>query len=192
MNPVYVAVDTETTGFDRSRDATITQVAGVAIDSTTGAFLSQGTLRIKITPEQITAFTKEAKDVQGWTPELNELGQPLDICRQQFHAWLSGFPDILGYVAHAARFDRIFFDRCGLHAVERPWYCTKTGMHALEKKTGAKFDNHKLSSLATACGYTQRDAHQALDDVLACANGFLWLKSRGVQDREMLISTVVN
>ena len=186
---VFVVVDTETTGFPGSKGATVTQVAAVALDASTGQFVSQGTLRIKVTPEDIQCFSKEAMDIQSWTPELNEQGSPLEDCIQKYRTWFAGLPACEGYVAHSAGFDKAFMSRLGFSAPAHAWYCTKEGMKVAERKNcHAAFGDHKLSTLARACGYTQRDAHQALDDVLACANGFNWLRSLGVPHKAMQIS----
>jgi DNA polymerase III epsilon subunit-like protein len=186
---VFVAVDTETTGFSHAKGATVTQVAAVAIDADTGQFVSQGNLRIRITDEDIRVFSKEAADVQGWTPELNAQGLPLAACVEQYRAWFAGLPEVRGYIAHSAGFDRAFMGRMGFSAPAHPWYCTKEGMKVAERlNKHPKFLDHKLKTLAAACGYIQRDAHQALDDVLACANGFNWLRSLGTPLDPMMIA----
>jgi len=187
---VFVVVDTETTGFENSRGATVTQVAAVAVDVATGTFVSQGMVRIKITPKDIETFSKEASDVQGWTPEINETGLPLDTCREQFCAWFAGLPQVEGYVAHNAKFDKFFMMRLKFAFPAHPWYCTRAGMKAAERlgKTPL-FINHKLGTLAKACGFVPASAHQALDDTLACANGFQWLRSLGVPVQDMMIAT---
>jgi DNA polymerase III epsilon subunit-like protein len=186
---VFVAVDTETTGFDSVKTATVTQVAAIAIDVATGAFISQGVVRIKLPPEHIETFNKEAMEVQKWTPEINETGQPLDVCREQFHAWFRGLPRVEGYVAHCARFDKNFMRRLNFAFPAHPWYCTREGMkHAEKTNRTPLFTDHKLKTLAKACGYVQVNEHSALDDVMACANGFQWLRSLGVPVEEMMIA----
>lgn len=186
---VFVAVDTETTGFSSAKGATVTQVAAVVLDAQTGQFIAQISLRVRITPEDIQCFSKEASDIQGWTPELNEGGLPLADCIAQYRRWFADLPEPQGYIAHSAPFDRAFMSRLGFSAPAHPWFCTKEGMKVAER-TGRhpQFENHKLSTLSKACGYVQKDAHQALDDVLACANGFNWLRYLGAPADKMLIA----
>jgi len=189
--PVYIIADTETTGFNARGGSTLTQIAALAVEAATGKPVSQGTVRVKLTPTEIQAFTKEAMDIQGWTPEINESGAPLETCRSIFQEWLKGFPGALGFVAHNATFDKGFFDHFKISPVSLPWFCTKVGIKALEAKGHPAFENHKLSTLAKAAGYTPQAAHQALDDVLSCATGFQWLLSKGVEPRDMLVAAAI-
>lgn len=184
---VFLALDTETTGFDYKRESVITQIAAVAVGWESKRFLSQGTMQVKLTSEEIQLFAKEAMDVQAWTPEINETGIPLADCVAQFKAWAAPW-DSYGFVAHCARFDRTFVLKHSFADVQVPWYCTKQGMLMLEKSKGFTFPDHKLCTLAAACGYKPEKEHQALEDVLACANGFLWLCSQGVSPEQMRIN----
>lgn len=184
----YVVIDTETTGFDGVPGTVITQIGAVAVSEATGKFLSAGALRVRLTESDIQVFSKEAMDVQGWTPEINATGIPLMECQQQFQDWLKQV-NPCGYVAHNARFDRSFCLKQNFVDAALPWYCTWQGMKLAEDRGLRKFKNHKLASLAEACGYTPAAAHQAFDDVLVCANGFLWLQSLGLRPGDMLYNT---
>ncbi len=184
MSDTYVAIDTETTGFDGVPGTVITQIAAVAIDGVSGKFLNAGALRVCLTEEEIKGFAKEAMDIQGWTPEINATGIPVTECLAQFKAWLQQM-NPCGYVAHNARFDSAFCNRQGFTDPGVPWHCTWQGMKLAQDRGIRKFNNHKLATLAEACGYKPAAAHQAFDDVLVCANGFLWLQSLGVRPEDM-------
>lgn len=187
---IFVAIDTETTGFDGVPGVGITQLAAVAIGEDSKKFLSAGSLRVKLTEDDILCFAKEAREIQGWTRELNETGLPLAECIQQFKAWLAPLSPC-GYVAHNARFDRAFCTKQGFTDPVVPWHCTWQGMKLAEDRGLIKFKNHKLASLAESCKYTPAAAHQAYDDVLVCANGFLWLQSLGLRVSDMLYNTAM-
>jgi DNA polymerase III epsilon subunit-like protein len=183
----YVAIDTETTGFNGVPGTVITQIAAVAIGEDSKQFLSAGALRVRLTPEEIQCFSKEAMDIQGWTPEINATGITVTECLQQFRAWLQQL-NPCAYVAHRASFDASFCNRQGFTDPNVPWCCTCQGFKLLQDRGGGSFKNHKLASLAEACGYKPTAAHQAYEDVLACANGFLWLQSRGIRPSDMIIN----
>lgn len=184
---IYVAIDTETTGFEGAKGTVITQIAGVAIGEDSKKFISAGALRIKLSDEEISFFSKEAMDIQGWTPELNATGLPVTECRQQFQSWLQSM-DPCGYVAHKASFDSAFCARQGFTEPGKPWHCTWQGMKLAQDRGIMKFKNHKLVTLAESCGYKPAAAHQAYDDVLVCANGFLWLQGLGIRPSDMLLN----
>lgn len=184
---IYVAIDTETTGFDGVPGATITQIAAVAIGEDSRKFISSGALRIRLTDEEIKVFAKEAMDIQGWTPELNATGIPVTECLAQFKAWMLEMSPC-GFVAHNARFDRAFCTKLGFTDTTVPWHCTWQGMKLAEDRRIQRFKNHKLATLAESCGYKPAAAHQAFDDVLVCANGFLWLQSLGIRPSEMVLN----
>lgn len=187
---IYVAIDTETTGFDGVPGTVISQIAAVAIGEDSKKFISSGSLRVRLTDEDIKVFSKEAMDIQAWTPELNATGLPLAECIQQFRAWLEPLKPC-GYVAHNARFDRSFCSKQGFTDDSVPWHCTWQGMKLAEDRRLVKFKNNKLASLAESCNYKPAAAHQAFDDVLVCANGFLWLQSLGIRPSEMLYNTAM-
>jgi DNA polymerase III epsilon subunit-like protein len=182
---IYVAIDTETTGFEGAPGTVITQIAAVAIGEDSRKFINAGALRVRLTEDEIRVFSKEAMDIQGWTPEINATGIPVTECREQFKAWLQQLSPC-GYVAHNAFFDASFCNRQGFTDPALPWHCTWQGMKLLQDRGSKKFQNHKLATLAEACGYQPQAAHQAFDDVLVCANGFLWLQSMGVRPVEMV------
>lgn len=184
----YVAIDTETTGFDGVPGAVITQIAAVAIGEESRKFISSGALRIRLTEEEIKVFAKEAMAVQGWTPEINATGIPVTECLQQFKEWMLEMSPC-GFIAHNARFDRAFCTKQGFTDSNVPWHCTLQGMKLAEDRGLKKFKNCKLATLAESCGYQPAAAHQAFDDVLVCANGFLWLQSLGIRPGDMVLNS---
>lgn len=76
----------------------------------------------------------------------------------------------LPLVAHNSSFDegclRASFDIYGMYYPKYPFYCT---CRASRRTFGRALPNHKLPTVATACGYDLHDHHHALADAEACA-----------------------
>jgi DNA polymerase III epsilon subunit-like protein len=169
---VNIVVDVETTGFQKNH--VVTQFGALAIEAESRKFLSQGVFTIKITDQQIAEMSKGACDIQGWTKEANDKGVALADAVLQYKLWESQY-NVLAFVAHNAVFDREFVVRQGFADDKATWCCTLQGFRFLALRDRLKPENHKLASLAKACGYVPSGAHNAMDDVLTCANGWVWL-----------------
>lgn len=85
-------------------------------------------------------------------------------------AEIAGKIEGLPLVAHFSRFDegclRAAHYRYEMDYPEYQFYCTCT---ASRRFFGRQLPNHKLDTVAAACGYDLRDHHHALHDARACA-----------------------
>jgi DNA polymerase III epsilon subunit-like protein len=192
MTEVDIVLDFETTGFQATHVPT--QLAAVAVDVATRAFISQGELRVFLTPDQIRAMSPQAQLVNGWTPDANLIAEPLEVCVAKFRAWCATF-QVRRYVAHNAPFDRRFAHKDGWVDTAAEWGCTKEGLIYAENRGLVKCNNHKLETLEWACQYQVPNKHVmgpngspihvAIFDALGCANGWNWLQASGVSIHDM-------
>lgn len=184
QEPHIVAIDVETTGL-RGQHC-ITEVGAYAIHLATRQLVSYGEIQVQLTPQECALMSPEAAAVQGWTPERNATGVPLEAAREQIRGWLKGY-NLQGFIAHNADFDRYHLQRQGFVDQGQPWYCTRKGLVASEGLMRVQYTNHKLASLAEASGFVNPDPHRSGADALTAAMGYLWLTSKGVQPQSMRI-----
>lgn len=177
-----VVIDTETGGFDAKKNPLLS-VALVQLDDN---FDPKATMQVFVLPEPGLLLTKEACDINGYTPELWRANKavPLKDAMHQIKAWLPFKSEPL---AHNATFDKQFWE----DAEERTnvktylgyaWNCSMAMFRGLSKALAWDYPNAKLETLARACGHwapdRDRGAHQAIDDALAAAAGWKWLMQK--------------
>lgn len=176
-----IVADVETTGFSNAH--VVTQIASAALDLDQRLIVGQGFLQVQLTEEEIAGAVKEALDTQGWTKEANDGGTPREQALEQYREWCSRYPaDWM--VAHNASFDRRMMVG-GQWCDGGQWACTMKGLKRYRNLHQVDLGANNLATLAQLCGYEQKNAHNALDDVFACANGLFYLTANGVSLEDM-------
>jgi DNA polymerase-3 subunit epsilon len=152
-------VDTETTGLDPQRDRCI-ELGAVLFDLPRRSVLSQVSLLLPC--EQ-----NAAQAVNGIDPELTQQPQPWQQGLQWFEALLAS-ADLV--VAHNAAFDRQWFGRAPLPAIDQPWLCTMEDIRWPADRNLRT--NPSVRDLALAYSVPVWAAHRALTDCIYLAQVF--------------------
>lgn len=104
----------------------------------------------------IHGLTRKETDSAAYFPDVWGRVEPL----------IEGLP----LVAHFSRFDerclRAAFSRYGMNYPEYRFFCTCNGAR---RHFGRSLPNHKLDTVAEACGFTLVNHHNAIADAEACA-----------------------
>lgn len=154
----FVAIDFETANGNRS---SICSVGVVFVSS--GEIVGNYYSLIRPYPNYYSGF---CVDVHGITAEDTYDAREFPEVWAEIQPRLQGLP----LVAHNARFD----EGC-LRAAHRiydiyyPEYVFYDTLMASRKNFGRSLPNHKLPTVAAACGYDLTNHHHALADAEACA-----------------------
>jgi DNA polymerase-3 subunit epsilon len=149
-------VDTETTGLDPQRHRCI-EVGAVLFDVPHRAVLSQVSFLLPCQDNPAVA-------VNGIPPAVSQRPQPWKASLQCFGALL-GAADVV--LAHNAAFDRQWFGREPLPAIEKPWLCSMEDLRwPAERQLKAA---PSVRDLALAYGVPVWAAHRALTDCIYLA-----------------------
>lgn len=152
-------LDTETTGLDPDQHQCI-EVGAVLYDVPHRAVLSQISWLL---PCQ----TNPAQAINGIDPAVSRQPQPWRTALQCFEAMLDD-ADVV--VAHNAAFDRQWFGRGELPAIDKPWLCSMEDLRwPPERQLRA---TPSVRDLALAYGVPVWAAHRALTDCIYLAQVF--------------------
>lgn len=144
-------VDTETTGLDPAHGQCI-EVGAVLFDVSARAVLMQVSFLLP-------ALTNPAEHVNGVAPAVTSRPQPWRAGLQCFEAMLGAADAVL---AHNAAFDRQWFGRTPLPAIDRPWICSMDDIRWPADRHLRS--NPSVRDLALAYGVPVWAAHRALTD----------------------------
>jgi DNA polymerase-3 subunit epsilon len=149
-------VDTETTGLDPAQHRCI-EVGAVLFDVPHRAVLSQVSFLLP-------CDNNPAAAVNGIQPAVSQRPQPWSASLQCFEAML-GAADVV--LAHNAAFDRQWFGREPLPAIDKPWLCSMEDLRwPAERQLKA---SPSVRDLALAYGVPVWAAHRALTDCIYLA-----------------------
>lgn len=152
-------LDTETTGLDPERDHCI-EVGAVLFHVSSRAVLSQLSLLL---PCQSNA----AEAINGIDAAVSRQKQPWQAGLLYFQEMV-GSADVI--VAHNAAFDRAWFGRGHLPAIDKPWLCSMDDLRwPSERRLKA---TPSVRDLALAYGIPVWAAHRALTDCIYLAQVF--------------------
>lgn len=152
-------LDTETTGLDPERDHCI-EVGAVLFHVSSRAVLSQLSLLL---PCQSNA----AEAINGIDAAVSRLEQPWQAGLLYFQELVAS-ADVI--VAHNAAFDRAWFGRGPLPAIDKPWLCSMDDLRwPSERRLKA---TPSVRDLALAYGIPVWAAHRALTDCIYLAQVF--------------------
>ncbi len=179
---MIIAIDTETGGTNERTDALLS-ISACHYDEPENSFT------VFIKPDPSLKIHPEATAVNGYTPALWEKrgAVPLREALSRFKAWLpySGNAPL----AHNAEFDKKFLnaaeEQTGFNLyLKRLWHCSMASFFYANLMFDLGAPNVQLVTLAKMAGHWpenyDRGDHQSLDDVLACAAGYKWLVSKGM------------
>lgn len=172
----WVVVDFETGGLD-PRTTSIVSVGLCRIVEVGGEFHVREVDGWKVQPDR--PVHPEAAKVNGYTEEGWKFGLPQKESLKRLKGWRRKGEDV---IAHNADFDRSFMfateDRMRLKTYwPRKWLCTMQVSLWLDALGIGEWPNHKLDTLAKAAGHWadgRPETHEAGDDAVACAQGFMW------------------
>lgn len=161
VEPEFVILDTETTGFDARSDALIEVAAAIVCGSETRAIFSTFVNPGHPIPHHITEITSICDEDVAAAPSAKEVMQQLiEFCGNR------------PLVAHNASFDRAFIREncrggtlnlsCPLLSSE-PWIDTVE----LSRIAFPLLREHNLEALSSLFAPETRSTHRAIDDVLA-------------------------
>ncbi|CAK6694670.1 3'-5' exonuclease [Synechococcus sp. BA-124 BA4] len=152
-------LDTETTGLDPEHDHCI-EVGAVLFHVSSRAVLSQLSLLL---PCQSNA----AEGINGIDAAVSRLDQPWQAGLLYFQELVAS-ADVI--VAHNAAFDRAWFGRGPLPAIDKPWLCSMDDLRwPSERRLKA---SPSVRDLALAYGIPVWAAHRALTDCIYLAQVF--------------------
>lgn len=152
-------LDTETTGLDPQQHQCI-ELGAILYDVAHRAVLSQISCLFPCTDNP-------ARAVNGIDPLVSRLPQPWRPALQCFAAMLDA-ADVV--VAHNAAFDRQWFGRDPLPAIDKPWLCSMEDVRwPADRQLRA---NPSVRDLALAYGVPVWAAHRALTDCIYLAQVF--------------------
>ena len=152
-------LDTETTGLDPEQHHCI-EVGAVLFDVPHRAVLSQISFLLP-------CDRNEAEAVNGIAPAVTQLPQPWQSSLACFGAMLAS-ADLV--VAHNAPFDRQWFGRGALPAIDKPWLCSMDDLRwPPERQLRSR---PSVRDLALAYGVPVWAAHRALTDCIYLAQVF--------------------
>lgn len=188
---MYLFIDTETTGLPKNYNAShkdgknwprIIQLA-FAVHDEGGQEIDNFSALIK--PDGWTVPTEKFWIENGYSQAESEArGLPIKYCIEELILKINQYPYL---IAHNMSFDKMIIAaemyRLGLESCKRPkLICTKEASTAYCKIAGPYgFKWPKLEELYKHLfGKSFEGAHDALNDVRACADCFFELKSRGV------------
>lgn len=161
VEPEYVVLDTETTGFDANKDALIEVAAAIVCGSRTLATYSSFVNPGRPIPKHITEITHISDDDVAEAPTSDEVMRELiDFCGER------------PIIAHNASFDQAFIQaNCkGISsATELPLLSKEPWIDTVELARIALplLKEYNLESLSAAFAPEARSTHRAIDDVLA-------------------------
>jgi len=189
-----IAFDFETGGLSPDRHP-ITQLAVVACEAHGSGTVKVPTLdrsevgrfvRVwAVRPAPGLMIEDRALEIQGHT-RTSLLRRPNQITEtdlvKELQEFFGGLPEgfeCAPFVAHNGQFDHDFlsalYRRHNIPVPARDALCTIVRQRELvRRKTVAKTENLKLSTLAKSIGLTQDEAHDALQDTKICAALFAW------------------
>ena len=152
-------LDTETTGLDPDQHHCI-EIGAVLFDVAHRSVLSQVSFLLP-------CETNAAQAINGIDPALTSQPQPWREGLRCFEAMLAA-ADVV--VAHNAAFDRQWFGRGSLPAIDKPWLCSMEDLRwPAERQLRA---NPSVRDLALAYGVPVWAAHRALTDCIYLAQVF--------------------
>ncbi|MDP6193789.1 MAG: 3'-5' exonuclease [Prochlorococcus sp.] len=156
---MLLIIDTETTGLDPQRDHCM-EVGAILFHAPRRAVLAQQSFLLPVQSNAAESINHIPADVtqlkQPWQQGLDYFQTLLDAC------------DVL--VAHNAAFDRQWFGKGQLPAVQKPWLCTMEDIAwPAERQLRAR---PSVRDLALAYGVPVWAAHRALTDCIYIADVF--------------------
>ncbi len=160
----FVAIDFETANQKR---CSVCSVGIVLVKN--GQVADKYYSLIRPEPNYYSYFCQQ---VHGLTPEDTERAPIFPAVWQAVETRIS---DVFGnksmpFAAHNARFDESCL--CAafqVYQMDYPDYCFVDTLMASRKHFGRSLPNHKLPTVAAACGYDLSQHHHALADAEACA-----------------------
>jgi len=164
----YIALDTETTGLDPSSHELLSFGAVVMIDD---IVVERFVVRIK--PEAIERASREALEVNGYTPrkwrDAHPMNEGADLIRDFFARHDEGV-----LVAHNIRFDFDFIRALSVKVygsddairVRYPYIDTRDISRAVLAPYGLQ--SMSLDNICKFLGWRRRNAHTALSDCEDC------------------------
>lgn len=177
---MIISIDTETGGTNPAKSALLS-ISACHLNDLSKNFT------VFIKPDSNLEIDAEAAAVNGYDPvEWEKRGAvPLLEALRRFKAWLpfSGNDPL----AHNAGFDKAFLEEAERQANFRlylryRWRCSMAGLFLVNDALNLGLPDLKLETLARAAGHWKPDfvrgAHQSLEDVQACAAGWLWLTEK--------------
>lgn len=167
MKKEFVVIDIETSHFHPNKGAMIIELAAVKISDD------------KIIDKRTQLINPERKIIQKIT-DITGITNDMLENKPKFRQVLPNFYNFLGdatVVAHNAQFD---WDRFLLY------FLKKVGLYpnnevidtlSLSRKYIESKDGYSLGALCKTCGIELNNAHRALNDAIATANLFLYIKN---------------
>ncbi len=153
-------LDTETTGLDPNKSLCM-EVGVILFNVSNRSVLSQQSFLLPVE-------TNEAEDINNIPAEITRLNQPWKEGIKFFEALLDQCDAV---VAHNASFDRQWFGKGLLPAINKPWICTMEDISWPAKKRLSK--RPSVRDLAIAYGIPVWNAHRALTDCIYLAEVLL-------------------
>lgn len=172
-----IAIDTETSGLDPSRDFIL------SLGAVTGSGASFK--RLILPPKTWLGFRKkvgaQAAKVNGFNLQSwKDMGavEP-DVAAVSFRMWLSVVKKegAARPLAHNAGFDRDFLDafsaRTGIHFdLSHRWECSMAALSFVRRSGRLPRGACSLDALAHVAGLPRPAIHDALDDATVCLHGY--------------------